>query len=108
MKNKNYLIFFTLFIFINGCQAIKDGLEGNKRSKSAEEFLINQKSPLILPPDFKSLPKPTSAKNDNIEKNNEEFDINKVIGDANRNENKNTKLKDNSLEESIIKIIKKN
>tara|TARA_B110000503_G_C7099239_1_gene393043 strand:- start:960 stop:1286 length:327 start_codon:yes stop_codon:yes gene_type:complete len=108
MKNKNYLIFFTLLILLNGCQALKDGLEGNKRSKSAEEFLIDQKKPLIVPPDFESLPEPRSAKNDNTEQNNKEFDINKIIGDANISEVKKSELKDNSLEESVIKIIKQN
>ena len=39
--------FFLLFVFnfLLGCQALKDGLEGNKKSKSAEEFLIEKKKP---------------------------------------------------------------
>ena len=43
MKNKNYLLFIALLFILNGCQKLKDGLEGNKRSKSAQEFLIKQK-----------------------------------------------------------------
>ena len=41
--------FFLLFVFnfLLGCQALKDGLEGNKKSKSAEEFLIEKKTLLF-------------------------------------------------------------
>tara|TARA_B100000768_G_C11060382_1_gene282169 strand:+ start:193 stop:519 length:327 start_codon:yes stop_codon:yes gene_type:complete len=108
MKNKNYLLFITLLIFLNECQSLKDGLEGNKRSKSAEEFLIEQKNPLIIPPDFKSLPEPSNTKNSNIEQNKGEFDIDKIIGKSKSVQTKNFELKNDSLEKSIIEIIKQN
>ena len=44
-----------ILIGLTGCQKLKDGLEGNKKSKSAEEFLINKKSPLVMPPDYSKL-----------------------------------------------------
>ena len=93
---------------MNECQSLKDGLEGNKRSKSAEEFLIEQKNPLIIPPDFKSLPEPSNTKNSNIEQNNGEFDIDKIIGKSKSVQTKNFQLKNDSLEKSIIEIIKQN
>jgi len=108
MKNKNYLLFLSLLIFLNECQSLKDGLEGNKRSKSAEEFLIEQKNPLVIPPDFKSLPEPSNTKNNNTEERKEEFDINKIIGQSKSSKTKNLPQKNNSLEKSIIKIIKQN
>ena len=50
-KNYKKLILAILILnLLNGCQALKDGLEGNKKSKSAEEFLIQKKNPLVLPP----------------------------------------------------------
>ena len=73
MKNKNYLLFVALLVILNACQALKDGLQGNKRSKSSEEFLIEQKNPLVIPPDFKSLPEPSNTKNNNTEERKEEF-----------------------------------
>ena len=102
MKNKNYLILLSLLIFLNECQALKDGLEGNKRSKSAEEFLIEKKNPLELPPDYEVLPVP---QNKNGEKTVEKkFDINKIIGES--SSKKKNLSKDNSLEKSIIEKIK--
>ena len=44
--NKFYLKSIIILIISNilfGCQSLKDGLEGNKKSKSAEEFLIKKK-----------------------------------------------------------------
>ena len=42
-KIAKIISFIILLISIYGCQSIKDGLEGNKKSKSAEEFLIEKK-----------------------------------------------------------------
>ena len=51
------------FIFLNSCggtfDSVKRGLTGEKKN-SADEFLVKKKDPLILPPDFESLPSPDS------------------------------------------------
>ena len=56
MKFKNIYLILIILIFLSGCKSIKEGLEGSKKSKSAEEFLINKKNPLVLPPNFSKLP----------------------------------------------------
>ena len=43
MHKKFVFIILVFFIYLTGCQSIKDGLEGNKKTKSAEEFLIQKK-----------------------------------------------------------------
>ena len=103
-KNYNsYLFVFALFLILSGCKTLKDGLQGNKRSDGAQEFLIDKKNPLVLPPDYKSLPVPEIVKTKKV---NGEFNINKIIDKPSNKESKKVKIKDNSLEESIIKIIK--
>ena len=74
------IIYFVLvfFIFLTGCQSIKDGLEGNKKTKSAEEFLIQKKNPLVLPPDYSKLPLPKSISKEELKAQNE-FDLEKII-----------------------------
>ena len=64
MKNIYKFIFVIIFSFnfLNGCQSLKDGLEGNKKSKNAEEFLIDKKNALTIPPDFSKLPTPEAEK----------------------------------------------
>ena len=71
---------------MSGCQSLKDGLEGNKKSKSAEEFLINKKSPLVMPPDYSKLPLPENNSNQN--EKSQDFDLKKVL-EKNSNNQKN-------------------
>ena len=104
---KHLLSIILLSILLTGCKTIKEGLEGSKKSKSAEEFLIDQKNPLVVPPDFESLPQPTNNTNNNIEKNNKEFNINELIKGSNNQKDEKLDSKNTSLEKSIIKIIKK-
>ena len=53
------IIIITLFIASCGdtLGSVKRGLTGAKK-KSADEFLVKKKDPLILPPDFENLPTP--------------------------------------------------
>jgi len=94
-----------ILIGLSGCQKLKDGLEGNKKSKSAEEFLINKKSPLVMPPDYSKLPLPKNTKEK--KKSSQEFDLKKIL--ENNSGDKNDKIQTNqSFQESIIEKIKKN
>lgn len=103
-----YPIYLCLFLIgLSGCQSIKDGLEGNKKSKSAEEFLIQKKNPLVLPPDYSKLPLPENVSNENISDDN--FDLKKVLEKKSNSGKKNTKSQtSSSFEKSIVDKIKKN
>jgi len=55
-------IIYILFIicFVTSCQTLGDvkrGLTGEK-ILSTDEFLIQKKDPLVMPPDYKNLPTP--------------------------------------------------
>ena len=98
------LIFLFLFMgLFSGCQSLRDGLEGNKKSKSAEEFLIEKKNPLVLPPDYSKLPEPSEQ---NAEENNE-FDLQKILETSESNKSTENTV-NQSLKKSIIDKIKKN
>tara|TARA_Y200000002_G_C22253520_1_gene484862 strand:+ start:184 stop:510 length:327 start_codon:yes stop_codon:yes gene_type:complete len=56
IKNKIKLL-LLLLILLSSCQAVKDGLTG-KKSENSDEFLVQKKNPLELPPDFTKLPVP--------------------------------------------------
>ena len=59
------LIYILLFVFLTSCadtfDSVKRGLTGAKKS-SADEFLVQKKDPLILPPDYENLPSPDEGK----------------------------------------------
>ena len=91
--------------FLTACQTVKEGLEGKKKSQSAEEFLIEKKNPLVLPPDFSKLPIPKSESS-SISEN--EFDVESIIK-GNSNNKESSKIKSSStIEKSILEKIKNN
>ena len=106
-KRFNNLIFIILLLtLLNACQSLKDGLQGNKKSKSAEEFLIEKKNPLVMPPDFAKMPKPISEEGQNQEKI---FEIEDILRKKDNTIKPNIPTKDSTnLKSSIIKKIKNN
>tara|TARA_B100000795_G_scaffold13913_1_gene9532 strand:+ start:1708 stop:2034 length:327 start_codon:yes stop_codon:yes gene_type:complete len=106
---KNKVVFQVLFltIFLMSCQSVKDGLEGKKISKG-EEFLIEKKNPLEVPPDFEVLPLPRNS-NDKVSKSKDEFtDIEKLLKKTNKSIRPKITNKSTTTEESILKKIKVN
>tara|TARA_Y100000766_G_scaffold19104_1_gene13424 strand:+ start:825 stop:1148 length:324 start_codon:yes stop_codon:yes gene_type:complete len=95
----------VILIGMSGCQSLRDGLEGNKKSKSAEEFLINKKSPLVMPPDYSKLPLPENNSNQN--EKSQDFDLKKVL-EKNSNNQKSKTQTNKSFQKSIIEKIKTN
>ena len=75
-----------------------------KKKNSSDEFLVEKKSPLIMPPNFDELPLPGS------EKDKSNSNDNKIKSLVSNNEDINKKSKDinQSFEESIVEKIKKN
>ena len=57
------LIFITVFI-LEGCSNVKEGLS-LKKKQGIDEFLIERKNPLTVPPDFSSLPQPRNSMEEN-------------------------------------------
>ena len=98
-------ILFLIFslLILQSCQAVKDGLTSQKK-KSTDEFLVEKKSPLVMPPEFDKLPLPTTAEESNFEKNSNNFE--KLISENNSEEKIETQNK--NFENSIIEKIKQN
>ena len=57
MKYFKILVFFKLILFLYSCSTLKEGFTNQKKS-SSDEFLVEKKSPLIMPPDYNDLPVP--------------------------------------------------
>jgi hypothetical protein len=104
MKKVFKIIIISLIL--TSCQATKDTLTLKKKS-SADEFLVEKKSPLVLPPEYGKLPIPEKAKI-NEKQSSENEDIQLLIGiDKKTLTNKVEKnSKPTSIENSILKKIK--
>ena len=102
---KLFKYLFVSLILLNGCQSVKDGLSGNKKN-TAEEFLVEKKNPLVLPPDFDKLPKPGNIDSKDLEEG--DIDLENIIGKSNVSKTKpKNKNIDGSLENIILEKINK-
>ena len=58
MKNIINLFLIIVCFFATSCQGTKDALQGKSRGERSDEFLVQKKNPLSMPPDFNELPVP--------------------------------------------------
>ena len=101
------LTFFGLLFFLSSCGS--GALTGGKKDNT-DEFLVQKKNPLVLPPDYNDLPLPQDQK---IEDDQSTANINNEIKKLMESEEKdnvsnNDSVGDGSLEDSIIKILNEN
>jgi len=98
------ILILTLFNFLAGCQAAKDGLLKQKRS-NADEFLVEKKNPLVLPPSYGDLPSPDETLKEVA--NDDTNEIKDLFSKENSSSEKLSKTDDQlSIENSILKKIK--
>ena len=76
MKYK-ILSILIITILLSGCENIQRQLSMEKK-ENVDEFLIQKKNPLVLPPEFSKLPKPTDEIN-RVKDEEEEIDLSKVL-----------------------------
>ena len=70
-------LILTITFILQGCANVKEGLS-LKKKEGIDEFLIERKNPLTVPPDFSSLPKPRNSDDENkIE--DKDIDLKKVL-----------------------------
>ena len=103
MKLFKFYIAISIAIILSSCGTIRDGFSNQKKNNS-DEFLVEKKSPLVMPPDYNELPIPNEEK---IEK--ETKVIKSLISKSKQEEiNEDLNKKNSSFEDSILKKIKKN
>ena len=100
---KKFKLLFILgiaLIILSGCNTVKKGFK-NPKKNSSDEFLVEKKSPLVMPPEFNQLPIPNQNENTNQKKKN---NIKSLISDNNGNNDQ--EASDSDLEGSILSQIK--
>ena len=98
------LLFFLFFLYSCG---VGEALQGKKRSDQGDEFLIDKKNPLTMPPDFDKLPKPGEAS----VKSTQDIEIDQsnlenLLKNSKIEEDTSSSEQSSSIESSILKKIK--
>ncbi len=105
MFNIKSILYLFLPFLIWGCQSMSEvgKVMRNEKTKTNDEFLVKQKQPLTLPPDFAEIPEPGAleqkAKEEEKNSIKKAFRIDK--------EKSNKKPRSGSVEESILNRIGK-
>ena len=79
MKFKKIILLLFSILFLFSCSGAKDALQGKKRSDTSDEFLVEKKNPLTVPPDINELPVPLDQEEQDQANNQEDIDIKKVL-----------------------------
>ena len=96
-----------MVLFLHSCSGAQDALQGTKRSEQSDEFLVEKKNPLTVPPDIDELPVPLDQEEKNQKGNEEDIDIKDALNideSQDSNSEENNEIPKN-LEESIIEKI---
>ena len=100
MRYINKLILINLVLFIYSCGTVKEGFKNQKKNNS-DEFLVEKKSPLVMPPDYNDFPLPDT---NNIETEINENKIQDLV--SKKSESINQKKINQSFEQSLLDKIK--
>ena len=103
MKQFRFYILTATVLLFSSCSSLKEGFVNQKKNNS-DEFLVEKKSPLVMPPDYNELPIPNE---ENI--NKESNEIQSLISKSKSGEiEENFDEKSSSFEGSILEKIKNN
>ena len=97
------LLYVFVVLFLYSCGTISDAgkVLRNEKIKTTDEFLVKKRQPLVLPPDYDTLPTPGTLKR-KVDTNN---DINKILKIPSQSDTSKSKTK--SVEQSILNKIGK-
>ena len=98
------LLIILSTILLSNCSSVQKAFDPHNKNTS-EEFLVEKKSPLSMPPSFDELPVPSNEKAD---KESQINNIESLITEKNNNEKLETDESDKNFEQSIIDKIKNN
>jgi hypothetical protein len=97
------LIIFST-VLISSCGSVQKAFDPQNKNTS-EEFLVEKKSPLSIPPSFEELPVPSNEK---VDKESQISNIESLITEKNINEKLEVFESDKDFEQLILDKIKNN
>ena len=104
MNKLKKFILLNFIILLASCGTMKSAFE-NQKKNNTDEFLVEKKSPLVMPPEFNELPIPKEIE---IQKDINENKFKSLITQDNQEIKSNEKDINKSFEELLLDKIKKN
>ena len=105
IKNIQFSLLIILStILLSNCSSVQKAFDPQNKNTS-DEFLVEKKSRLSMPPSFEELPVPSNEK---VDKESQINNIESLITEKNNSEKLETDVSDKNFEQSIIDKIKNN
>ena len=104
MKYLKAFVLLNIILFVYSCGTVKESFS-NQKKNSSDEFLVEKKSPLVMPPEFNELPKP---RNEITQNNLEDNKIEKLLNSSEKSKILETSGDNVNLEQSLLEKIKNN
>ena len=105
IKNiKLSLLIILSAILLSNCSSVQKAFDPQNKN-SSDEFLVEKKSRLSMPPSFEELPVPSNEK---VDKESQINNIESLITEESNNEKLETDESDKDFEQSILDKIKNN
>ena len=102
---KIYVLLIT-FLFLISCAGVEEAgkVLRNEKTKTTDEFLVEKKEPLVMPPDYNKMPEPDSLKKSQVD---EKDKIRKILKeDKLKAETKqNNSCQNSALKEILARIL---
>ena len=101
---KIYVLLIT-FLFLISCAGVEEAgkVLRNEKTKTTDEFLVEKKEPLVMPPDYNKIPEPDSLKKSQID---EKDKIRKILKKDKLKAETKQNNSSNKIEQSIIDKIR--
>ena len=104
MNKLKKFILLNFVLLLASCNTMQGAFQ-NQKKNNTDEFLVEKKSPLVMPPDFDELPIPKEIE---IQEDIKEIEFKKLITQDNQEINSNEKDINKNFEELLLDKIKKN
>jgi hypothetical protein len=98
---KKFLIYFLILTPLFSCESAKEGFTLKKKNNS-DEFLIEKKNPLVMPPEYGDLPVPEDFEAQSSNTGKDEFE--KIITKS-KNKTSKKSIKKTNIEQSVLEKI---
>ena len=104
MNKLKKFILLNFVLLLASCSTMKSAFV-NEKKNNTDEFLVEKKSPLVMPPDFNELPIPKEIE---IQTDSSENEFKTLITQDNKEIKSNEQDIDKNFEELLLDKIKKN
>ena len=106
MKIFRLIIVVNIFLVVVSCGTLNEGFSNQKKNNS-DEFLVEKKAPLVMPPNYNELPTPKNSQQNKIDNDSSNTIKSFLQNDDNLQTSTLEKDSSSNFEQSIIEKIKK-